>query len=116
MAKTFMREITQAVSKKDQSGRLAEIDREILDVTAEKTEANADFNKQLKELRKDQRAILDSIETGELRAEVEVYEEFDEERLEVLTKRADDDQVIPELTRPMSPEERQMSLGEEPAA
>src|SRR5690606_10655026 len=99
--------------KKDQAkkhDRLAEVDREILNVSAEKADANGDFNKQLKELRKEQKAILDTLDTGKETIEVDCYEEVDEQRLEMLTKRADNDQILPEFTRPLTAEERQMTI------
>lgn len=111
--KTFKKEITVDVPKKDQKvkhERLVEVDRELLAVKAEKDSANGEFNGQLKALRNEQKSILDTIETGQETIEVECYEEVDESRLEMVTKRVDNDQILPELTRPLTPEERQMGF------
>jgi len=111
---TYTKEIIQDVPETGQPEkhrRLAEVDREILEVQSEKSATNVDFNKQLKDLRKEQKDLLDTLDTGKETIPIEVYDEVDEDRLEVVTKRADNDEILPELTRPMTPEERQTRMG-----
>jgi hypothetical protein len=110
---TFRKEIVINVAKENQQERherLAEVDRELLEVAAEKAAANGEFNGKLKALRKEQATILEVLQTGQEKVEVDCYEEIDEQRLEILTRRLDTNDVLHEFTRPMTAEERQVCL------
>lgn len=114
---TYTRQITQEVA--DSTGKLeelAEVCREIDRVKAEKAAKNAEFNKEVKDLNTQRLTILDTVDSGTEKVDVEVYNEPDWDRHEVVTKRKDNDQPIPELTRPMTASERQMSLEDFAAA
>ena len=109
----FRKEITvqlddsERASRKD---RLCEVDREVISVQAEKAGALSAFNADLKSLRDEQRKLLVAIETGIDTVEVDVLERVNERRGEVETVRCDTGEVIAELTRPMTGDERQLSL------
>jgi hypothetical protein len=111
--RTFKKEIIVDLPKENQQDkheRLAEVDRAILESAAAKAAANGEFNAELKELRKEQKTILDTLTTGKETIEVDCYEEIDERRLEILTRRVDTNDVLHEFTRPMTAEERQVCL------
>jgi hypothetical protein len=111
--RTVKKQITQKVTKKDQAAkhdRLVEVDRELLQVASEKAESNSDFNGQLKSLRKEQKALLDVIDSGEETLDVDCYEVPDEARMEMTYRRVDNDVELPEFTRPFTADERQMNF------
>lgn len=99
----------QVAAKKDQ---LVDAVGQLADVEAEKALAMQDFNKALKDARKSQRALLSAIRTGQEEIEVQVFERRDERRHEMHTVRLDTNEVIE--TRPLTFEERQLTLGEKP--
>lgn len=105
---TFMHLVEVAMSDEDtgaQKNRLVEVDRKILAVEAEKAGAVSDFNKELKDLRKERVAILDVIGTGKERKQIACYEERDDRRGHMLTRRVDTDEIVDE--RPLSASERE---------
>lgn len=91
----------ETLAKKD---RLVDVDRKILEVEAEKAAAVSEFNKELKELRKERVTLLDVIGTGKVKREVECYEDRDDRRGHMLVRRLDTDEVVDE--RPLSASER----------
>jgi hypothetical protein len=110
---TFVVKVSEACEDQARIEKLeeiAEIDNELNRVGAEKSAANAGFNGQLKGLRKAQEDALRCLSSGVMSVEREVYTKVNEERMEVVTYRVDNDEPIPELTRAMTPAERQMSL------
>lgn len=117
MAQIIKKEIKQKVTKKGQVEkyeRLTEVDRELLRVKADKTEENSKFNAELKSLREEQKSLLDVIDSGKETITVDCTQEIDEERMEVIFRRVDTGDVLPEFTRPMTPGERQMGFDDVP--
>ena len=113
--KTFTVQVTETCADETRVAKLeeiAELDQEIDKGTAKKSAANTEFNSTLKALRKARTDALACLSTGVMKVDVEVYTRVDEVRLEVVNYRCDNDQPIPELTRAMTPAERQMSLDE----
>jgi hypothetical protein len=109
----FKREITVKLDKNElgpRKDRLCEVDRQILNVQADKAGALSGFNEQLKGLRDEHRKLLTAIETGTETTEVEVFERVDDRRGEVLTIRVDTNKPLPELTRPLTGDERQLGI------
>lgn len=94
----------------ERKNRVCHVDREILNVQADKAQALGEHNGRLKELRDEHRKLLTAIETGVETVEVDVLERVNERRGEVETVRCDTGEVIPELTRPLTSEERQLTL------
>lgn len=94
----------------ERKNRVCHVDREILNVQADKAQALGEHNGRLKELRDEHRKLLTAIETGVETVEVDVLERVNERRGEVETVRCDTGEVIPELTRPLTSEERQLTF------
>lgn len=110
---TFNREVSvklTAKDKADRKDRLVTTDQKIHEVVAEKAGSLGDFNGQLKQLRDEQKKLLSAIETGIETVEVQVLERVNERRGEVETVRCDTGEVLAELTRPLTSEERQLTL------
>jgi hypothetical protein len=110
---TFKKEIVVNVEAEETGeDRLAEVDREILTIKSEKKETNRELNGRIKVLEAEQEQILKERETGKRTIAVDCYEEIDEQRLEMVTKRVDNDQILPEFTRPLTAQERQVGIPE----
>jgi hypothetical protein len=112
---TFSREITIKLNDKERSKRkdqVVVVDRSIIDAQAEKSVALGAHNATLKELRDQHRKLLVAVETGVETVEVQVLERVNERRGEVETVRCDTGEVLTELTRPLTGEERQMTLAD----
>lgn len=87
--------------------RNAEIDRKILDIMADKAAANQGFNADLKMLRKEQVTLLESAKAGKAKLEVSCYQERDDRRGMMLTRRNDNGDIVDE--RALTAEERNES-------
>lgn len=90
--------------------RIVVVDRQILDAQAEKASALGGHNATIKALRDEHRKLLVAAETGVETIQVQVLERVNERRGEVETVRVDTNEVLAELTRPMTSEERQLTL------
>lgn len=88
--------------------RHVEIGREIAEAQEEKAGDNSRHNQRLKALREEERRIRDAISTGKETIHVDCYERINEQLQQVETVRRDTEQVLPNLTRPMTSEERQV--------
>lgn len=111
MGKRFERTVKEEVGKgnvEKSKTRLAEAYESLLAIKAEKAEANSDFNKQLKETRKEMRELVGVIRTGQREVTVECEERPNERRKEVEIVRCDTGQVVD--SRPMTAEELQEPL------
>ncbi len=110
---TFSKEVTVQLddeAKSERKDRLVTVDQKIHSVVADKASSLGDYNGQLKALRDEQKKLLTAIETGVETVSVQVLERVDERRGEVHTVRVDTNEIIPELTRPLTGEERQLTL------
>jgi hypothetical protein len=107
---------TGDIEKKDKIN--TELTKEILKSQAEKSEWNREKNAELKALRKSQIDNLNTIETGRENVAIDCYEDIDEQRLEMVTRRmmgeapSEDDPILHEFTRPLTAQERQVALPE----
>jgi hypothetical protein len=109
----FEIEQTIKVASADRQGKtdhLAVVDRKILEVQASKAADVSDYNQKLKDLRAEQKALLDTIENGVAKVKVVVGERLNDQTGQVETYRLDTGMVIPELTRALSREERQLDI------
>lgn len=109
----FEIEQTIKVASADRQGKtdhLAVVDRKILEVQACKAADVSDYNQKLKDLRAERKALLDTIENGVAKVKVVVGERLNERLGQVETFRLDTGMVIPELTRALSREERQLDI------
>lgn len=109
VTREFTAEITdeQAIEKYKE---LVEVDEEIARTAAQKAAAMADYNLQLKDLRKQQTTLLGTIKTKIETRSVECEERLNEDRQEIEVVRLDTGKVVDEWTRPMTAEERQLDL------
>ena len=109
IAKEFTQEITdeQAIEKYKE---LVEVDQEIARTSAQKASAMTDYNQQLKDLRKHQTTLLNTIETKIETRSIECEERINEARQEIEVYRLDTGSLVPEMTRPLTQEERQLDL------
>lgn len=113
--RTHVVEIMQMVADDAKAGKAYEVieaDKELNAKEAEASVRRKEINAELKEARAYRNKLLEVVESGVERVNVEVYTKIDEQRMEVLSYRADNDDPLPELTRPMTPDERQMNLEE----
>ena len=76
----------------------------MIEIKAEKAEANQGFNNDLKLLRKEQVTLLEEITVGKAKMEVQCYQERDERRGIMLTMRCDNGHIVDE--RALTAEER----------
>ncbi len=76
--------------------RLAVVDTKIKDTEAEKAGDVSKHNESLKQLRKEQRKLLEAIQTKRETREIECYEKRDERLNKVTIHRRDNDQLIDE--------------------
>lgn len=90
--------------KEAKLNRNADIDRKMIEIKAEKAEANQGFNNDLKLLRKEQATLLEAITVGKAKIEIECYAERDERRGMMLTMRCDNGHIVDE--RALTAEER----------
>lgn len=110
-----MKEIVVKVTNKDRDEKkdeLVEVDREIDRIAAEKSAAGSEFNRQLKDERKRRADLLSTIESGTEKIEVEVFERLNDKLGQVETVRVDNGKVLPEFTRALTAEERQLDISE----
>ena len=108
---TFMKTMEVDVTAEEQNqrkDRLVAVDREIINVEAEKASKSSDFSTQIKTLKKERVALLQAIGTGRERREIPCYLERDDRLGVMRTKRVDTDAVIDE--RALTLEERQTEL------
>jgi len=96
--------------RQEKTDHLAVVDRKILEVQACKAADVSDYNQKLKDLRAEQKALLDTIESGIQHVKVEIYEKLNEQLGQVETIRVSDGKVLPEFTRPLNKEERQLDI------
>ncbi len=111
------KQIVQKVGKKDQQSKyeeLVQVDRDIDEKVNEKANANKEFNADLKDLRKARKSVLDVIDSGEETLDVDCYEVPDEARMEMTYRRVDNGKELPEYTRPMTADERQLNFDDLP--
>ncbi len=94
----------------DRLERNAEIDRKILDIQAQKAMANQGYNGDLKLLRKEQVTLLESAKAGKAKLEVDCYQERDDRRGMMITRRNDNGDIVDE--RALTAEERGESVDE----
>lgn len=114
---TFKKQIKlklTAEQKTERKDRLVTVEQELDRVKSEKRDACVTFNDETKELAKERKELLIAITTGIEEKDVDCYQRVDEKRLEVQYVRVDTQELIPELTRPMTVEERQMKLDDAP--
>jgi len=96
--------------KEAKLNRNADIDRKMIEIKAEKAEANQGFNNDLKLLRKEQATLLEAITVGKAKVEVQCYQERDERRGMMLTMRCDNGHIVDE--RALTAEERGIAADE----
>jgi len=111
------KQIVQKVGKKDQQHKyeeLVQVDRDIDEKVNEKANSNKEFNADLKDLRKARKSVLDIIDSGEETLDVDCYEVPDEARMEMTYRRVDNGKELPEYTRPMTADERQLNFDDLP--
>jgi hypothetical protein len=107
----FLKSIEVSVSDDENTAklqRLAVVDTKIKDTEAEKAGDVSKHNESLKQLRKEQRKLLEAIQTKKELRDIECYEKRDERLHKVTIHRADNDMQVDE--RPMTAQE----LGGEP--
>lgn len=97
--------------KEDRKSQLALVDRKIIEVTEEKRSENSNYNTELKDLRAQQRALLEAIECGEETVTIQVYDKFVYETNTVEICKADTHEVVDR--RAMTAEERQIDWTKE---
>jgi hypothetical protein len=110
--KTFPVKLRVEVSSEVQTekkDKLVLIDNEIDEIQAEKSEASSDFNRRLKDARKFRKDLLETIKTGIEEVEIECYKEPDYQRNEMLTRRADNDEILEEYSVPLTAADRQLA-------
>jgi|GEM_PF-6261008 len=95
------------LEKKDQ---LVEVRREFAKVSGAKALDMKDYNQSLKDLRTQEKELLDTIANGIAEVDVDVVERLNDKLQQVETFRVDTGKIIPELTRPLNQEERQLSI------
>jgi TolA-binding protein len=100
--KVSSRERTEA------EGRLAKVDRKILDTKEAKALKLADFKQQLKDLNEEQKVLLDVHENGVQKVKVQVFERLNDRQSHVEMVRVDNGKVIGE--RALTAEERQLDI------
>jgi hypothetical protein len=86
------------------------VNRKIDEVAAEKAAASADYNERLKALRLQRKTLMDVMDEGFETVQVDAYERVNEQLMQIETVRRDTGKVVDELTRPMSADERQLSI------
>lgn len=109
----FTTEIVVNVSNKERDEKkdeLVEVDREIDRIAAEKSAADSEFNQQLKGELKRRTDLLNTIESGTEKQEVEVFERLNDKLGQIETVRVDNGKVLPEFTRALTAEERQLDI------
>ena len=110
---TLTKEIIQTVEDDERTGKfeeLLDIEKEIDSVIDEKAGFNQEKNAELKGLRAKRKSLMDTIDSGTERVEIECYEVFNDQLQEVQLFRADNDEQLVEHTRPMTAAERQAEL------
>ncbi len=109
--KTFKKRVETDLSDEEVAQRkdkLVGVNQALFSKKAEKSEAMADYNADLKGIRQSMRDLVAAIQTGKDGEDIEVYERPCEDRDVVQLVQVSDDQVIEE--RPMTADERQGDL------
>jgi hypothetical protein len=96
-------------TRKARSIRLAEVDRLIDEVAAERKDTSQKHGEHLKKLREERDPLIKAVETGQETQMVECHDVHDHERGNVRTVRLDTQETIRE--RAMETTERQQGLG-----
>ncbi len=101
--------------------RLVAVDKEIDAIAAEKAKAVGEYNADLKDKRAERTTLLGVISSGSSKVEIICYNERDDRRGMMLTRRKDTGEVVDEraLTaeeRDETPNDRQGNLFDKPAA
>src|SRR5690606_9148352 len=107
--------IVQQVGDEERTAKLEELrelDEAIDKADAEKKASAVDHNATIKALRASKKAVMNVLGSGVERVDVDAYTVVDHQVGEVRTYRVDNDQLIPERTRPLTSEERQMNIDE----
>jgi predicted phage-related endonuclease len=115
LGEKFVKTIQVKVGAKGQEAKkdeLVGVDREINRVEGEKAAEMNEFNSQLKGLRKQRNQLLDTIENGIEEQEIEVFERLNDKLQQVETIRVDTGKVMPEFTRALTAEERQLDISD----
>lgn len=115
----YQRKVTVKVMKKDQPAkhdRLVEVVGAIRELKAERAEKTSEYSKQIKELDKEEKALLDTISNGEEDIELDVYDQPDYQRGEMTVRAASaghgfkKGDELKEFARPLNGDERDMDL------
>lgn len=114
---TFGHHIDVPLSEAEIKARLErnmEVDQKMIDLKAEKTAANVQWNQELSDLRKEQAALITATKTGMTKIEIQCYHERDDRRGMMRTLRCDTGEMVDEraLTAEERNEDRQGKLFE----
>lgn len=109
----IQKEITVALKKNERAEydhKAVELMRQIDNLKSEKASANADWNKDIKDLTKARLAAMDASETGCATVMVPCFWRLNDQLGQAELVRKDNGKIVPEYTRALSAEERQTGL------